>query len=325
MSIAIGLALLIGVLPRIADFGEVWATIRTMTAWEVIALLAAAAWNIATYLFVMMSALPGLSAGQAFVAGQLSTAISNTVPAGSVVGIGVTYAVLSSFGHATGSIAIAAVLTGVWNTFAKFAFPIVALAILAIFGNTNPALVSAAIFGLALLVAAVGLLGGALSSDRLARTVGGWAGRAVSALRRPFRKPPIERWDESFARFRRQSIGILRRRWHWLTLATVLSHLSLYVVLLLALRHLGVSGDVVTASEAFGVFSVVRLATAVPITPGGLGLVEVGMTAGLVLAGGPESQVVAAVLVYRALTYALQVPLGAASYVIWQRRMVRVA
>ncbi len=80
----------------------------------------------------------------------------------------------------------------------------------------------------------------------------------------------------------------------------------------------------VTWAEALGAFAFVRLATALPITPGGLGIVEVGMTAALVLAGGLESAVVAAVLVYRVLTYGLQVPLGMVSYAVWQRQLHRV-
>ena len=44
------------------------------------------------------------------------------------------------------------------------------------------------------------------------------------------------------------------------------------------------------------------------------------MTAALVVAGGEESLVVAAVLIYRALSYVLQVPLGLVAYVIWRSK-----
>ena len=70
-----------------------------------------------------------------------------------------------------------------------------------------------------------------------------------------------------------------------------------------------------------------RLATAVPITPGGLGLVEVGMTAALVLVAGDgeqvEAAIMAAVLLFRALTYLFQVMLGVVCYLIWQREARR--
>jgi len=39
-----------------------------------------------------------------------------------------------------------------------------------------------------------------------------------------------------------------------------------------------------------------------------------------VVAGGNEESVVAGVLVYRALTYLLPIPLGALTYLWWRRR-----
>jgi putative heme transporter len=101
---------------------------------------------------------------------------------------------------------------------------------------------------------------------------------------------------------------------------TLLSHGSLYLMLLLSLRAVGVDADQVSAVQALGVFAFVRLVTALPITPGGLGVVEVGMAAALTVAGGAPARVVAAVLLYRALTYALQVPLGAMSWAVWRRQ-----
>jgi uncharacterized membrane protein YbhN (UPF0104 family) len=47
-------------------------------------------------------------------------------------------------------------------------------------------------------------------------------------------------------------------------------------------------------------------------------VVELGLTAALVFAGGARAQVVAAVLVFRALTYLLQIPFGVATYLYWR-------
>jgi uncharacterized protein (TIRG00374 family) len=74
----------------------------------------------------------------------------------------------------------------------------------------------------------------------------------------------------------------------------------------------------VSSAEAFGAFAIARLLTAVPITPGGLGFIELGLTAGLVVAGGSEVPVVAAVVVFRALTYLVQIPFGAITYLYWR-------
>ena len=315
---ALGTALLVGVLPQFADLGEVWDTITAMSFWEVSVLLVAAAWNVVTYQFVMMAALPGLKWRHAFMAGQITTAIANTVPAGGLVGIGFTYSVLSSFGHRAAQIALAAIITGFWNIFAKLAMPMVALLLLAVNGRVNQALLTGAVVGLAVLVGAVVVFLLIVSSERLARAIGSNLERLVNSVRSMFGHHGLAGWEESFARFRWRSADLLKRRWHVLTLATAASHISLYWVLLTALRDVGVEPTAVRWYEVLGAFAFVQLVNALPITPGGIGLVEVGLSAGLVLAGGREPQVVAAVLVYRALTYLFQVVLGVASYGVWR-------
>jgi hypothetical protein len=71
------------------------------------------------------------------------------------------------------------------------------------------------------------------------------------------------------------------------------------------------------------VFAFSRLATAVPVTPGGAGVVEAVLIAGLVAAGGDREQVTAAVLVYWALTWALPVLVGAACWLWWHQSQLR--
>lgn len=320
-SLALAAALLVGVLPQFADLGEVWDTITAMTFWEVVVLVLAAVWNIITYQFVMMAALPGLKWRHAFMAGQITTAIANTVPAGGIVGIGFTYAVLSSFGHRSAPIALTAIITGFWNIFAKLAMPMVAMLVLAVNGRVNEGLLTGAVAGLVTLAGAVIVLVLVVSSERLARAIGSRLERLVNAARSIFGHHGLTGWEESFARFRWRSADLLKRRWHVLTLATAASHLSLYWVLLTALRDVGVEPTDVHWAEVLGVYAFVQLVTALPLTPGGIGLIEVGMSAGLVLAGGSQPKVVAAVLVYRALTYLLQVLLGVLSYGLWRTEL----
>jgi len=319
-STAIVVALLVGVLPAMADFGEVWEAVQSLTWLESLSLLVAAAWNIFTYQLIIVAALPGLSLLRAFVVGQVSTAVTNTLPAGSAIGVGVTYTMFSSFGFGSGSIAIASVVTGLWNTFVKLGLPVVALALLTFQGRSNAALRSASLTGVAILIGAVTVLALVLSSERAARRAGDRLGRIASGVAGVVNRGPYLEWGAGFARFRAQSIDLLRRRWHLITVTSVVSHLSLFGLLLLSLRHMGVSAEAVTGAEALAAFAVVRLVTVVPITPGNLGVVEVGMAAALVVAGGDESLVVAAVLIYRALSYLLQVPLGLVGYAIWRSK-----
>jgi uncharacterized protein (TIRG00374 family) len=75
----------------------------------------------------------------------------------------------------------------------------------------------------------------------------------------------------------------------------------------------------VNAVEAFAAWSLVRLLGSLPITPGGIGVVEVGLTTVLVGFGGDNAEVVAAVLLYRFLTIFPTLLLGLAAGVIWRR------
>jgi uncharacterized protein (TIRG00374 family) len=100
---------------------------------------------------------------------------------------------------------------------------------------------------------------------------------------------------------------------------TLVGHLSLYAVLLIALRQIGVSENEVGWAEVLVVFAFARLLTAIPITPGGLGVIELALITGLNAAGGDKAQVVAAVLVFRVLTYVLPIPVGLACYIFWRR------
>jgi uncharacterized protein (TIRG00374 family) len=104
-----------------------------------------------------------------------------------------------------------------------------------------------------------------------------------------------------------------------LTLVTVIGHVSLYLVLLASLRVMGVSEADASWAQVLAVFSFARLITAIPITPGGVGIVELALIGGISAAGGERAEVVAAVLIYRLLTYVVPIVFGALTYVFWRR------
>ena len=243
ISLAIVAGIFLGVMPLIADYGDVFDTIRAMTSLEIGSLVAFGLWNLMTYWFVLTAALPGLRLREAAVVNQASTAVSNTLPGGGVIGVGVSVAMLTSWGFTIGSIGRSAVVTGIWNNFVKLGMPVLALALLALDGELTPARVTAAAIGIIVLISAVVLFGLLLRSDRLARAIGRGVGSVVDWGRKLLRKEPMEGWGERSSEFRTDTIGLLRHRWLWLTVATLLSHISLYLVLLVALRHVGVSQE----------------------------------------------------------------------------------
>jgi uncharacterized protein (TIRG00374 family) len=275
--------------------------------------------NILTYWTQMVAFMPGLTLAQAAVNNQTSTSVANTLPGGGAIAIGVAYAMFRSWGFADTDIVLFTLDTGVWNMFLKLGLPLIAFALLAITGHASGASVIPALIGLAALLGSIACFALILWKKEFAYSIGSRLGRGVSAVRRLFRRPPVMSWGDDAVRFRKQTNTLVARRWIPMTVSTIVSHLSLFLVLLLALRYLGVTGAQVSWSQVLAVFAFGRLASAVPFTPGGLGVVEAAYIQGLVLAGGGHARVVAAVLVFRTLTYGIQIPLGAVTYIVWQR------
>jgi len=323
VSAVVSIAIVVGIfwyfLPQFADISQVWATIRSMTWLEIATLVLVAAWNLLTYCFVLVVTTPGLTLAQAFVVTESTTAVSNTIPTGAAIGIAMTYAMEHLWGFSRSRITLSVLLTGIWNNFVKLGMPVLALALLALQGKPGTARIIAGLVGIGALVAAIVVFALMLRSEATARRAGEIGERIASRLLRMIGRPPVTGWDRATTKFRARTILLLRARWHWLTLATLVSHLSLFALLLMALRNVGVSESEVSWIEALAVFSFARLVTAIPITPGGLGLVDITMIAGLTAAGGSGDEVTAGVLVYRALSYVLPIPLGALTYLVFRR------
>jgi uncharacterized protein (TIRG00374 family) len=322
---AVGLLIVVAIfvfaIPRFADWGEVWAAMKTLTVIEFWSLMGVTIFNLYTYWLANKAALPGLGLWRSAVVTQTGTSVANTVPAGGAVAIGMTYAILHSWGFTGGETALFVGVTGIWNTFTKLGLPVVALGLLVATGNTSPALVSAAGVGIAVLIVAIALLALVFKSSAAARKVGELLGRVVSWFRRPLRKAPVTDLGDRAVDFRRKTIVLVERRWIKLTLTTVLSQVALFLVLLLSLRHMGVSEQEVSTVEAFAVYTFARLLSAVPITPGGVGVIDLGYIGGITAIDRPESaQIIAAVLIFRVLTYGIQIPIGGVTYFIWRAK-----
>ncbi|MDP9464311.1 MAG: flippase-like domain-containing protein [Actinomycetota bacterium] len=320
VSVAVVVLIFGFLFPKLADYGEVWQTIVDMTPIELLSLGGVAIWNLVSYWPVLTAVLPGMRTREAAVSNLASTAVANTLPGGGALGIGVTVKMQNSWGIPVADVALAGVVSGIWNNFVKLGLPVIALGLLAVTGEAGIGLATAAIVGLAVLVGAIVGFALVLRSQPLAWRVGERAGKVVTAVARPLRRGPVIGWGDGAVRFRASTIGLLSGRAVRITLATIASHLSLFLVLLVALRHVGVSNDEVSWVKVLSAFAFVRLLSAVPVTPGGLGVVELGLTAamGSGLPDATKNQIAAAVLLYRALTWFAPIPLGMICWVFWR-------
>jgi uncharacterized protein (TIRG00374 family) len=320
---ALGLAVVVitfaVVLPRIASYRDVWDAVKTLDKTWLLAIGLTVVLNIVTYAPPWMLALPGLRFRQALPFTQASTAFTYIAPGGGIVGMAGSYGLLRMWGFASNNVARAVTITGIWNQLANLLLPVIAVMLLGIEGDDRSAfLTTVALVGAAVFTIAVGLLAITLWTDGFARAIGDLAGRVVSRLLRTIRRGPVTGWADAFVRFRRETVDLIRRRWHWLTLAAIAGNLTVFAVLLVSLRAVGVEANEVTAIEAFAGWSLARALQLIPLTPGGVGPVELGLTAILVGFGGANAEVVAAVLLYRLFTIVPTLLLGLATIAAWR-------
>ena len=320
ISVGITVAIFALVIPKVADYSQVWGTIAGLSVWEVLLLALVMTLHLFTYWPQQTAAMPGLTLGQAAVNAQTTTSIANVLPGGPPVAVAFSYCIYRSWGFTKAEIVLQAMLTGIWNIYVKLALPVIAIVVLAFYGHFSIGLFVAAVIGAGALAGSVVAFAFMLRRKALARRMGAALGRIASALRRVVRKPAVRGWGEATVGLRAQTITLVVKQWLPLTFYTVLSQCALFAVLVLSLRFVGVSAHQVSWAEILGVFAFVRLLATLPLTPGGIGVVELGYISGLALAGGDHAKVVAGVLLFRALSYGVQVPLGGITYIVWRRK-----
>ncbi len=306
-------------LPKVANYDKVWATLGSLGPAETAMIAAGSILAMLTFWWMNMAALPGLGFRRSAYATQSSYAVANTVPAGGPISLGLTYEILHSYRIATDSIVLMVGVGGIWNVFGKFIIPVVAVACLLLTGDHSPGIVTAALIGVAALVVALGLMALVLWKESLARRIGNLAGRIVSWVLKLFKKPPVTNLGDQAVDFRTHTIGLVKHRWAILTLTAVANNVAFYVVLLISLRGVGVTSAEVDWAETFAAFAFGRLASAIPITPGAVGTAEAAYIGLLVAAGAPNAETVAAVLLFRACTYLFPIPVGGVTYLLWRR------
>ena len=310
-------------LPHFASYRSVWASMAAMTGTQVLLVGAAAAASMASTWVMICSVLPSIRLRQAAVVNLGSNAVANTLPAGGALAMGVSWAMLSSWDVSTAEYVLYTLVSGIWNVFARLGLPVLALLVLATAGarvRPGAGLIAAAAVGLVLLAASAAGLRLLVRSESFAFRAGRVLQVALVVACRVVRRQASFDVPGSLLGFRHQAGALIAARGWRITATTAAANLTLWLVLLACLRGVGLSQAQVTWQASLAAFAFVRLLTVLPITPGGLGITELGLIG--VLAAGADhraaAQVTAAVLLYRAVTYLPPIPLGAIAFLAWR-------
>ena len=146
-----------------------------------------------------------------------------------------------------------------------------------------------------------------------------WVGRTVQRVRNRLRRgsPPLTQLPQRLLRERNRILATLGPRWKRAVAATVGRWAFDYATLLAALAAVG---STPRWSLVLLAFCAAQLLAQIPVTPGGLGFVEAGLTATLALAGVGAGDAVLATFAYRLFTYWLPLPLGLVGAALHRRR-----
>ncbi|MFV9671897.1 MAG: lysylphosphatidylglycerol synthase transmembrane domain-containing protein [Acidimicrobiia bacterium] len=314
------------VFPQFADYSEAWDAVQEMSSTALVFLVVATVILIIVYVWPYQAALPGLKYGPGFVVRQTSFLISNVIPAGGAFGLAIQYSMLSSYRYGAAETTAAIGITSTWNTFVTLSLPVIGAVALVIIGQGTSQAYALAGIGLLAIVGIVALFVAIFWSESSARRIGRFADRIVGWAYGLFKKEPSLDVAEWVVDFRNSTVDVIKDRWLRITATNYFQQFMQFLILWAAVYAIqGGSTVPVTFVEALVAYSFGRLASFIPVTPGGLGTVDAAITAILVAFGAVNSDALAAVMVWRALTYFPQVFIGAGTFLVWRRKQNKAA
>jgi uncharacterized membrane protein YbhN (UPF0104 family) len=216
-------------------------------------------------------------------------------------------------GYAPDAAGLAALGSFIFPTIGRFVLPLVALVLLLVTGEVSGSIWLAAALSLTITVVAGIAAFFFLRGEHSARWLGGKAQRPLSWILVKFKRDPVENAAGKAAEFRIKVLIILREGWALGSVGVAANLFLTYLILLAALRFVGVSAAELSAADAFAAFAVAFWAGAVlPITGSGLGVVDTVLIAMLFeLGGASDDALLAAALLWRVFYSVITLPLGA--------------
>ena len=242
-------------------------------------------------------------------------AISLVVPGGAAFGAATQFRMLAASGSDTATAVGGLTAFSLLGVGGLLALPIFVLP--AILAGTPIAsgLQHAALLGIAAFVLFAGFGALVLATDGPLR----WAGRIVQATRNRLKRRavPMTGLSDRLVYERNRIRDVLGRRWKEAALLSSGRLAFDFGTLLATIRATGAKPNPSLVLLAYAVAGLLAL---IPITPGGLGIVEAGLSALLILAGISGGDAVVATLAYRIISYWLPILVGPFAYLAFRLR-----
>lgn len=315
-ALAVCALVLYGVAPALAEVLGAWPQVRHLEPWWLAAMLLAQAASCAC-LWRLQALSIGTRDHRAIATSQLAGgALGRVIPGGAATAAAAQYGMLSSAAVPRGAIATGLAAATVLQVAGLCVLPLLALPAIVLGLAVPRTLLEVAGLGLGLFATMLALDAAAARSDRALR----WCATAarevscrvpgVPSLPRDLPERVIAHRDEVRRRLGDRlpaAAGAAVGRW-------------LFDLLTLVAAVIAVGGHP-PLSLVLLAYVAAQLLAQIPVTPGGIGVVEAGLAAALVLAGVQGADAAVATLAYRLASYWLMLPAGLAAWVVHRRRL----
>lgn len=318
LSVLVLVLIFTTIIPALGDYGDVWETMRTISIAQLALMAAVFLAGEVMKALVPAVILPELPLTRSVVAEETSSVMSNVLPGPS--GTATRFAIYQSWGVDAEAFGRATVVNSVMNNACLLLMPLlVSLPIAleyAIPGKLWAVAIGCGLVSLLGLVALVAIL----RSEAFARRLGATGGRFVTWFRGLRHRPPPEDMGEAVIEFRDTVSEVVRERWLPIAAVIIGKYLLMAALLLTCVRAVGISSSILPPGLVLGAYVFGRVLSMIEVTPGGIGVTEVIYISLLQLASGgrAESEIVAAVFVFRAFTYFGPMLLGTFGYLVWR-------
>jgi uncharacterized protein (TIRG00374 family) len=180
-----------------------------------------------------------------------------------------------------------------------------------------------AIIALAVLVVLGGVVIGMVRSEAFTQWLAGKAEAFANWGLGKVKRDPVAGLADRVVGFRDLAIDIVRDRGAIGMTYSAVGKLWAFVMLTLALRIVGLGPDLLALGQIFIVWVIVLLITAIPITPGGVGIAEAAYVYFFTAILGTEySDVIAAgVILFRLAQWFMPIPIGWVNVALWRRQI----
>jgi uncharacterized protein (TIRG00374 family) len=268
-----------------------------VASWQALAFLAL--WGLQRLVIGTHSWLPVITSHLA------ANAAGRLIPGGAATSTAVQYRLLRAAGVDPSAVASALTTTGLFQIATITAIPVVALPAVMLGGAASPTLLNGALIGAVVFVLLFVVVGLVLRRDWPLDAIGTSIDRVAQ---RVLRRPEVERpTGDRLLEQRDGLLGSLHERWIRASMLAVARATCDFTSLMAAIAAFGFEAR---PSLVLLAFASSQLFGLVPLTPGGLGFVEAGLTGTLALAGLSPAEAVVVTMLYRLFSFWVPIPLG---------------